>query len=188
MLADDHRVVRSGLRLLLEAEPGFKVVAEASRAEDALRHTRGYRPSVLVLDLSMPGRPSLEVIPEIRHAVPDTAIVVLTMHEDPARAREALRGGAAGYVLKEAAATELLHAVRMAATGETYLSPRVAERLAAEPPALSGPPDGLSKRELEVLRLLALGHTNVEIASQLYLSERTIESHRESLQHSAWTG
>jgi two-component system response regulator NreC len=179
VLADDHPIVRSGLRLLLQAEPGFEVVAEASRAEDAFRHTRGHRPSVLVLDLSMPGRPSLQVIPEIRHAVPATAIVVVTMHDDPALARAALRAGAAGYVLKDAADSELLHAVRMAATGEPYLSPRVGARLAAEPPpSVPQRPDGLSTRELEVLRLIALGHTNVEIAAQLCLSERTIESHR----------
>lgn len=183
VLADDHPVVRSGLRRLLEAEPDLEVVAEASRAEDAFRHTRGHRPSVLVLDLSMPGRPSLQVIPEARRAVPDTAIVVLTMHEDPALARAALRGGAAGYVLKEAADSELLHAVRRAAAGEIYLSPRLGARLAAAPPTVSQRPDGLSKRELEVLRLIALGHTNAEIAAQLYLSVRTIESHRQHIHH-----
>src|SRR5512144_695002 len=137
VLADDHAVVRIGLRLLLEAEADLEVIAEASRAEDAFRQTRCHRPSVLMLDLSMPGRPSLEVIPEIRHAVPDTAIVVLTMHEDPALARAALRAGAAGYVLKEAADTELLHAVRRAATGGIYLSPRLGARLAAAPPTVS---------------------------------------------------
>ena len=182
VLADDHAVVRSGLRLLLEAEPGHEVLAEAATAEDALRYTRAHRPSVLVLDLNMPGRPSLEVIPEIRAATPATAIVVLTMQEDPAFAREALRAGAVGYVLKEAADEELLEAVRLAAAGETYLNPRLGARLAAEPPAPAGPPDDLTVREVEVLRLIALGHTNSEIASQLYLSVRTIESHRAHIQ------
>jgi two-component system response regulator NreC len=130
----------------------------------------------------MPGRPSLEVIPEIREQVPHTAIVVLTMQEDPAFAREALRAGALGYVLKEAADEELLQAVRLAAAGDTYLNPRVGARLAAAPPAPSGPPDDLSEREVEVLRLIALGHTNAEIAAQLYLSVRTIESHRAHIQ------
>jgi two-component system response regulator NreC len=182
VLADDHAVVRSGLRLLLEAEPGHEVLAEAATAEDALRYTRAHRPSVLVLDLNMPGRPSLEVIPEIRAAAPATGIVVLTMQEDPAFAREALRAGAVGYVLKEAADEELLQAVRLAAAGATYLNPRLGARLAAEPPLPAGPPDDLTEREVEVLRLIALGHTNSEIASQLYLSVRTIESHRAHIQ------
>jgi two-component system response regulator NreC len=182
VLADDHAVVRSGLRLLLEGEPGHQVVAEAATAEDALRYARAHRPSVLVLDLNMPGRPSLEVIPEIRDAVPETAIVVLTMQEDPAFAREALRAGALGYVLKEAADEELLQAVRLAAEGETYLNPRLGARLAAQPAAPAGPPDDLTEREVEVLRLIALGHTNTEIAGRLYLSVRTIESHRAHIQ------
>src|SRR4051794_3002120 len=182
VLADDHAVVRSGLRLVLEAEPGHEVLAEAATAEDALRYTRAHRPSVLVLDLNMPGRPSLEVIPEIRAAAPATGIVVLTMQEDPAFAREAVRAGAVGYVLKEAADDELLQAVRLAAEGQTYLNPRLGARLAAEPPAPAGPPDDLTEREVEVLRLIALGHTNSEIASQLYLRVRTIESHRAHIQ------
>jgi two-component system response regulator NreC len=177
VLADDHRVVRSGLRLLIDREPDLEVIAEASTADEALHRTRGQRPEVLVLDISMPGCPSLELIPEIRRAAPDTAIVVLTMHEDPALARDAMRGGAAGYVLKEAADTELLQALRAAAAGENYLNPRLAARVAQEPRA-SEPPDGLTEREAEVLGLIALGHTNTEIASRLDLSVRTIESHR----------
>jgi two-component system response regulator NreC len=182
VLADDHGVVRSGLRLLLETEPGYEVVAEAATADDALRYTWAHRPDVLVLDLNMPGRPSLEVIPEIRAAAADTAIVVLTMQEDPGFAREALRAGALAYVLKEAADEELLEAVRLAVRGQTYLNPRLGARLAAEPATPSGPPDDLTEREVEVLRLIALGHTNTEIASQLYLSVRTIESHRAHIQ------
>jgi two-component system response regulator NreC len=182
VLADDHAVVRTGLRLLLETGPGHQVLAEAATAEDALRYTRAHRPNVLVLDLNMPGRPSLEVIPEIVEAVPETAIVVLTMQGDPAFARQALRAGALGYVLKEAADEELLQAVRLAADGQTYLNPRLGARLAAEPPASTGPPDDLTEREVEVLRLIALGHTNSEIAAQLYLSVRTIESHRAHIQ------
>jgi two-component system response regulator NreC len=135
-----------------------------------------------VLDLNMPGRPSLEAIPELLAASPETAIVVLTMQDDPAFAREALRAGALGYVLKEAADDELLEAVRLAVVGDTYLNPRLGARLAAEPPLPPGPPDDLTEREIEVLRLIALGHTNGEIASQLYLSVRTIESHRAHIQ------
>jgi two-component system, NarL family, response regulator NreC len=182
VLADDHAVVRAGLRLLLETGPGHEVLAEAATAEDALRYARAHRPSVLVLDLNMPGRPSLEVIPEIVEAVPETAIVVLTMQEDPAFAREALQAGASGYVLKEAADEELVEAVRAAGRGDTYLNPRLGARLAAEPPQPAGPPDDLSEREVEVLRLIALGHTNAEIGKQLYLSVRTVETHRAHIQ------
>jgi two-component system response regulator NreC len=182
VLADDHQVVRAGLRLLLEAEEGFKVVAEAGDVATTERRLSAYRPRVLILDLNMPGEPSLPAIPRIREAAPDTHIVVLTMQNDPAFAREALRAGATGYVLKEAADTELTQAVRAAAEGKTYLSPELGARLAAEPPTPNGPPDDLSGREIEVLRLIALGHTNTEIANRLYLSVRTVESHRAHIQ------
>jgi len=179
VLADDHTVVRSALKMLLEAEPGFEVVAEAGDADAAKRYVLGHKPTVLVLDLNMPGRPSLEVIPEIREASPATEIVVLTMQNEPAFARKALQAGVRGYVLKEAADTELVQAVRSAAAGETYLQPSLGARLAAEPEA---PADDLSKREGEVLRLIALGHTNADIAEQLFLSIRTVESHRAHIQ------
>jgi two-component system, NarL family, response regulator NreC len=181
VIADDHSVVRSGLRLVLDAEQGIEVVAEASDVESAMRAVRGYHPDVLVLDLNMPGEPSLEAIPRMVAEAPETAIVVLTMQQDPAFAREALRAGARGYVLKEAADAELVQAVRLAREGRTYLNPELGARMAAEPPP-SGPPDNLTERELEVLRLIALGHTNTEIAGQLYLSVRTVESHRAHIQ------
>jgi two-component system response regulator NreC len=180
VLADDHVVVRSGLRLVLDNEPGFEVVAEAGDVESARRYVRGHHPTVLVLDLNMPGGSSLEAIPLIRDESPDTQIVVLTMQQEPAFARQALGTGALGYVLKEAADDELVEAVRRAAAGESFLSPRLGARLASEPPP--GPPDGLSQRELDVLRLIALGHTNAEIAAQLYLSVRTVETHRSHIQ------
>jgi len=182
VIADDHAVVRKGLRLLLDAEPGLHVVAEAGTVPDALRMARAHRPAVLVLDLNMPGGSSLETIPEIREHAPATAIVVLTMQDDPAFARRALQAGALGFVLKEAADDELLQAIRAAAGGDTYLNPRLGARLAAQPPRPAGPPDDLSAREVEVLRLIALGHTNAEIAAQLYLSVRTVESHRAHIQ------
>jgi two-component system response regulator NreC len=137
---------------------------------------------VLVLDLNMPGGSGLELIPELREHAPDTAIVVLTMQDNPAYAREALQKGAMGFVLKEAADDELLEAIRLAADGATYLNPRLGARLAAQPPEPAGPPDDLSEREVEVLRLIALGHTNAEIAGQMYLSVRTVESHRAHIQ------
>jgi len=180
VLADDHQVVRTGLRLLLDSEQGLEVVAEASDVESARRYVRGHHPAVLVLDLNMPGGSSLEAIPLIREESPDTQIVVLTMQQEPAFAREALGAGALGYVLKEAADEELVEAVRNAAVGESYLNPRLGARIASEPPP--GPPDDLSEREVEVLRLIALGHTNAEIAGQLYLSVRTVETHRSHIQ------
>jgi two-component system response regulator NreC len=131
----------------------------------------------------MPGElTSLEAIPKVAQASPGTRVVVLTMQEDPEFARHALRAGATGYVLKEAADSELVEAVRRAALGETYLTPRLGAALAAAPAAQSGNPDDLSEREVEVLRLIALGHTNAEIAAQLFLSVRTVESHRAHIQ------
>ena len=180
VLADDHQVVRAGLRLLLDAEDGFEVVAEASDADSARRYVRGHHPAVLVLDLNMPGGSSLEAIPLIREESPETQIVVLTMQQEPAFAREALGAGALGYVLKEAADEELVEAVRNAAAGEHYLNPRLGARIASEPPP--GPPDDLSQREVEVLTLIARGHTNAEIGEQLYLSVRTVETHRSHIQ------
>jgi two-component system, NarL family, response regulator NreC len=180
VLADDHAVVRAGLRLLLDAESDFEVVAEAGDVDAARRYVRGHHPDVLVLDLNMPGGSSLEAIPAIREEAPDTQVVVLTMQEEPAFARQALASGAAGYVLKEAADSELVEAVRRAAMGEIYLNPTLGARIAREPPP--GPPDDLSEREVEVLRLIALGHTNTEIARQLYLSVRTVETHRAHIQ------
>jgi two-component system response regulator NreC len=180
VLADDHSVVRSGLRMLLDSESDFEVVAEASDVESAKRYVRGHHPAVLVLDLNMPGGSSLEAIPLIREEAPDTQIVVLTMQQEPAFARQALGSGALGYVLKEAADDELVEAVHRAAAGQSYLNPRLGARLASEPPP--GPPDDLSQREVDVLRLIALGHTNAEIAEQLYLSVRTVETHRSHIQ------
>jgi two-component system, NarL family, response regulator NreC len=182
VIADDHQVVRAGLRLLLEAESGFQVVAEAGDVPTTERRIAAYHPRVLILDLNMPGESSLTAIPRLRASSPETNIVVLTMQNDPAFAREALRAGATGYVLKEAADTELVQAVRMASGGRTYLNPELGARLAAEPATPDGPPDDLSAREIEVLRLIALGHTNSEIASRLYLSVRTVESHRAHIQ------
>jgi len=179
VLADDHAVVRSALRLLLDGEDDLEVVAEAGDADAAVRYALGHKPDVLVLDLNMPGRPSLEAVPSVKEASPATEIVVLTMQNEPEFARAAMQAGVLGYVLKEAADADLVKAVRMAAVGETYLQPKLGARLAAEP---EGPPDDLTNREVEVLRLIALGHTNTEMAEQLFLSVRTIESHRAHIQ------
>lgn len=182
VLADDHQVVRQGLRMLLNAEAGIKVVDEAGDVESMLRKVLGYRPRVLVLDLHMPGESSLAAIPRILETSPETGIVILTMQDEPSYAREALRAGALGYVLKDAADIELVQAVRLAAQGRTYLNPRLGARLASEPETSAGPPDDLSEREVQVLSKIALGYTNAEIAEQLFLSVRTVESHRAHVQ------
>src|SRR5664279_1623260 len=168
VLADDHTIGRTGLRVLLDAEPGVHVVAEAGDIDEAKRKVLGYKPDVLVLDLSMPGGSSLAAIPDIRAASPDTAIVVLTMEDEPRFAREALRSGAFGFVLKEAADTELLQAIAAAANGRRYINPQLGALIAAQPEAPSAWPDNLSEREVEVLRMVALGHTNIEISRQIY--------------------
>jgi two-component system response regulator NreC len=180
VIADDHAVVRRGLRQVLEAEPQFHLVAEAATLDDARRFVRGHHPEVLVLDLNMPGGSSLEHIPAIRSECPGTQIVVLTMQSEPAYARRALSAGALGYVLKEAAEEELVEAIKRAALGDIYLNPRLGARVAAEPSP--GPPGGLSEREVGVLRLIALGYTNVEIGERLHLSVRTVETHRAHIQ------
>ncbi len=180
VLADDHTVVRKALRLLLDAEPGFEVVAEAGDADAAVRYVRGHKPAVLILDLNMPGRNSLDAVADIHEASPRTEIVILTMQNEPAFARRALQAGVRGYVLKEAADAELVQAVRSAAAGDTYLQPALGARLAAGADGQDG--DELSERERDVLRLIALGHTNAEVAEQLYISIRTVESHRAHIQ------
>jgi two-component system, NarL family, response regulator NreC len=185
VLADDHAVVRSGLRMLLDAEDGLRVVAEAGTVDDAVRYAKAHQPTVLVLDLNMPGTTtssSLDALPALAQEVPQTRVVILTMQEDPQFARRALMAGANAYVLKEAADAELVEAVRRAAAGEVYLHPRLGAQIAAAPPEPAGPPDDLTEREVEILRLIALGHTNGDVAQQLFLSVRTVESHRAHIQ------
>ena len=180
LLVDDHAVVRSGLSMLLSSEADIEVVGEAGDADEALRQVREHRPDVVVMDVVMPGMNGLEATPLILRAVPETRILVLSMQDDPRYVREAFSVGASGYVLKEAADTEVVAGVREVAGGGRYVDPALGARIAtAEADALARrEEDPLSDREREVLRLLALGHTNHEIAKMLFISVRTAETHR----------
>jgi two-component system response regulator NreC len=180
VLADDHRIVRAGIRKLLEAVPGWTVVAECAHAGAALDAVRAERPDVLVLDLIMPGRPSLDVLAELQGDGPRVPVVVLTMSEDPASARAAMEAGCDGYVLKEASQDELVEAIRRVVSGGSYLDPTVGALVASDhaPPASRR----LSSRERDVLQRIATGHTNTEIAQELGLSVRTVETHRARIQ------
>lgn len=183
VIAEDHEVVRAGLRLLLEVEAGIEVVAEIGDVDAMLRAVLGHKPDVLVLALTMPGTLTpLEALPQVRERSPNTATVVLTMHDSPVFARRALRGGALGYVLKGASRKEFLEAVRRAACGQIYLNGTLGAQLAVLPESPLAP-DNLSEREAAVLHLIALGHTNAEMGEQLFLSVRTVETHRANLQH-----
>ena len=182
VLADDHQLVRDGIRMVLEAESDFEVVAQAADAETAARYVLGHKPRILILDLNMPGTSSLELMPRIVESSPSTAVIVLTMQNEPSFARQALRAGAKGFVIKQSAATELVAAVRAVLAGDTYINPNLGARMAAEPDTPAGPPDDLTPREIEVLGLLALGYMNPEVADKLVLSVRTVETHRANIQ------
>jgi two-component system response regulator NreC len=180
VLIDDHAVVRSGLRLLLEAQPDIEVVGEGGNAQDAVFRARALRPDVILLDVVLPGESGIEALPKLRKESPETKVLVLSMQDDPTYVREAFAAGASGYVLKEAADEEVVAAVREIAGGGSYVHPTLGARMVAAEAAerAAAQADPLSEREREVLRLLALGHTNQEIAGKLYISVRTAESHR----------
>lgn len=180
LIVDDHAVVRAGLRLLLEAEEDLEPVGEAGNARDAIFQARALKPDVILMDVVMPDQSGLDVLPELLRERPETKVLMLSMQDDPHYVRQAFSAGARGYVLKEAADTEVVAAIRDVAHGGRYVHPELGARLvAAETEAARrADEDPLSDREREVLRLLALGHTNQEIAKQLYISVRTAETHR----------
>jgi len=180
LVVDDHAVVRSGLRLLLDAEDDIETVGEAGNMQDAVLRARSLKPDVILMDVVMPGASGIEATPAVLKEVPEASVLVLSMQDDPSYVREAFAAGASGYVLKEAADEEVVGAVREVAAGGRYVHPTLGARMvAAEAEERArAEADPLTEREREVLRLLALGHTNQEIAKTLFLSVRTVETHR----------
>jgi two-component system response regulator NreC len=180
LIVDDHAVFRAGLRLLIDAEADLEAVGEAGNARDAVFQARALEPDVILMDVVMPDQSGLDVVPTVLHERPDTKVLVLSMQDDPQYVRQAFAAGASGYILKEAADTEVVAAIRKVADGGSYVHPTVGARLveAETAEARRAEEDPLSDREHEVLRLLALGHTNQEISAQLYISVRTAETHR----------
>jgi two-component system, NarL family, response regulator NreC len=180
VIVDDHAILRAGLRRVLDAEPDIEVVGEAATADRAVFEALANNPDVLLMDVVMPGKSGIEGLPAVLQAVPEAKVLMLSMQDDPHYVREAFEAGASGYVLKEAADTEVVGAVRAVAAGERYVHPALGARLVAAEAAerRKAEEDPLSEREREVLRLLALGHTNQEIAKLLYISVRTAETHR----------
>jgi DNA-binding NarL/FixJ family response regulator len=180
LIVDDHAVVRSGLRLLLSQEPDLEPVGEAGTGREAVFRARALKPDVILLDVVMPDQTGLDVLPTLVHEHPDARVLLLSMQDDPRYGQEAFAAGASGYVLKEAADAEVVEAIREVARGNRYVNAQLGARIvaAAAEAERRAETDPLSDREREVLRLLALGHTNQEIAGQLYISVRTAETHR----------
>jgi two-component system response regulator NreC len=180
VLVDDHPVIRAGLRLLLDREADIEVVGEAGDAHEAIFEVREHQPDVVLTDVVMPGQSGIEVTPQLLKEAPGTKVLVLSMQDDPRYVREAFAAGASGYVLKEAADSELVAAVRDVAAGGSYVNPDLGARMiAADVKARAeAEADPLTDREREVLRLLALGHTNQEISKLIFVSVRTAETHR----------
>jgi two-component system, NarL family, response regulator NreC len=180
VVVDDHAVVRAGLRLLLDAEDDMEVVGDAGNARDAIFEVRAAKPDVVLLDVVMPGESGIEALPQVLHEAPEAKVLMLSMQDDPNYVREAFAAGARGYVLKEAVDAEVVAAIRDVAAGNHYVHPALGARMVAADAAAqaAAAADPLSDREREVLKMLALGHTNQEIAQQLYISVRTAETHR----------
>jgi DNA-binding NarL/FixJ family response regulator len=179
LIVDDHAVVREGLKLVLEKHDDLEAIGEAGSVDEAVEQAAALRPDLVLLDLAMPGKPGLQAMPGLLRADPEVKVLILSMEDDPRYVREAFAAGARGYLLKEAVANEVVGAIREVASGGRYVHPELGARLIeSEPWADEQGDDPLSEREREVLTLLALGHTNHEIAKQLFISVRTAEAHR----------
>ena len=180
LIVDDHAIVRAGLRLLVDADEELEAVGEAGSAREAVLEARSTKPDVILMDVMMPEQSGLEALPALLHEHPEAKVLILSMEDDPRYVREAFAVGASGYVLKDAVDTELIGAIREVARGGRYVHPELGARLIDADAAAHrhAEEDPLSEREREVLRLLALGHTNQEIAKQLFISVRTAETHR----------
>jgi len=185
LIADDHGVIRAGLRALLSGLPDIEVVGEAVDGRDALKKTMELQPNIVIMDLSMPEMGGVEATRQLSQIAPDTRVLILTVHEDEGLLKEVIRVGAAGYIIKRAVEDELIHAIRVVARGDMYVHPSMTRALFNDSPSpaefrMSGA-DTLTSREIEVLRLLARGYTNRQIAEQLGISPRTAEGHRANL-------
>lgn len=185
LIADDHAIVRTGLRALLKGEAGLELVGEASSGEEALHLAESLRPDILVLDLSMPVMDGIQVTRQVKAVLPNVRILILTVHEDEALLREAIRVGAAGYILKGAAEEELIAAIHTVQMGEIYVHPKLVRNLLVEPPrtppSSRSPGELLTPRELDILKSIVQGYTNRQIAEELKLSVRTVEGYRANL-------
>jgi two-component system, NarL family, response regulator NreC len=184
LITDDHGVLRAALRALLKNEADMEVVGEAADGTEALRLAAELHPDVILLDMSMPGVSGMEVARELHQTLPDVRVLVLTVHEDEYMVREALQVGAAGYIIKRAFDTELINAIRSVANGDLYVHPALTRILVREhnaPAVLPHTVSSLTRREMEVLQLIARGYTNAQVAEELSLSVRTVETHRSNL-------
>jgi len=185
LIVDDHGVLRAGLRALLNAEPDLQVVGEAADGQTGLRLATELSPDLVLMDISMPGMSGIQVTRQLKETLPGTRVLILTLHEDESLLREAIRSGASGYILKQAVEAELISAIRAVGRGDLYIHPAMTRALLKDVSPLlvpeENPTEPLSPRELEVLRLVAQGHTNRQVAEMLHLSVRTVESHRANL-------
>jgi len=185
LIVDDHGVLRAGLRSLLNAEPDLQVVGEAADGRTGLRLAAELSPDLVLMDISMPGMSGIQVTRQLKETLPSTRVLILTLHEDESLLREAIRAGASGYILKQAVEAELISAIRAVGRGDIYIHPAMTRALLKDVSPLLAPEENptepLSPRELEVLRLVAQGHTNRQVAETLHLSVRTVESHRANL-------
>jgi len=185
LIADDHGVLRAGLRALLNAEPGLDVVGEAGDGDEALRLTRTLQPDIVLMDINMPGSGGIEATRQLKQLHPDVRVLILTVHEDEGLLQEAIRAGAAGYIIKRAVESELINAIRAVSRGDLYVHPSMTRALLTNTSLASAGNQAaietLTPREIEILGLIAQGHTNRQIADLLTLSVRTVESHRANL-------